>query len=274
MSSVVISNRSIFNQKVGNIEQNKVLLPFNVNKEQEKKLVELLAKIKVTFLVDQDKLSIKSLSYQGMNIKATDKELNNSKFTLAKTYVVTMKQNFMSKVETFYKRIESSKLPTRPTFNISNETNLQEALAEATAEIDLKAINSSLNAQNIENNNEQTVDMNIIETPTPQVLANDPLGETVIDNPVNLNEPKPVEAVVPQQTVVEPQTTPQPEVQQPVVTQQEPMMQQPVQEVAQKPKVRRRLFSRKGNVLVIPIVAIWLGAVFYGTMKLVLGILT
>ena len=128
--------------------------------------------------------------------------------------------------------------------------------------------------QNIENNNEQTVDMNIIETPTPQVLANDPLGETVIDNPVNLNEPKPVEAVVPQQTVVEPQTTPQPEVQQPVVTQQEPMMQQPVQEVAQKPKVRRRLFSRKGNVLVIPIVAIWLGAVFYGTMKLVLGILT
>ena len=38
MSSVVISNRSIFNQRIKNIEQNKVILPFNVNKEQTKKL--------------------------------------------------------------------------------------------------------------------------------------------------------------------------------------------------------------------------------------------
>ena len=37
MSSVVISNRSIFNQSIKNIEQNKVILPFNVNKEQEKR---------------------------------------------------------------------------------------------------------------------------------------------------------------------------------------------------------------------------------------------
>ena len=46
-------------------------------------------------------------------------------------------------------RLVEYKAPERPVFNIGNETNLQAALAEATTEIDLSAINASLNYQNI-----------------------------------------------------------------------------------------------------------------------------
>lgn len=288
MSNVVISNRSIFNQRVSNIEQNKVLLPFNISKEQTKKLVELLSKIKVTFLSEQDKLNISNLTYNNINVKANDRQFINSRFTLSKTYVVTMKQSFITKVSSFYGRLVEYKAPERPIFNIGNETNLQAALAEATTEIDLSAINASLNPQNIQ--------------PNPQVLANNPLGETVIANPVNLN-PQPVEMnPVNQMPFVQPQIQAQPQFQQQFQTQPQfqgqpqiqplpqvnnpnmmvqptmtmaPNMQEvvtPIQEIPEKPK--KRVKKLKGNVLVVPIVVIWLGAVFFGTLKLVTSILT
>ena len=296
MSNVVISNRSIFNQRVSNIEQNKVLLPFNISKEQTKKLVELLSKIKVTFLSEQDKLNISNLTYNNINVKANDRQFINSRFTLSKTYVVTMKQSFITKVSSFYGRLVEYKAPERPVFNIGNETNLQAALAEATTEIDLSAINASLNYQNIQ--------PNTFEQPNPQVLANNPLGETVIANPVNLN-PQPVEMnPVNQMPFVQPQIQAQPQFQQQFQTQpqfqQQPQIQPlpqvnnpnmmvqpamtmapninmqevvtPVPELAEKPK--KRVKKLKGNVLAVPIVVIWLGAVFYGTLKLVTSILT
>ena len=304
MSNVAISNRSIFNQKVGNIEQSKVLLPFNVTKEQENKLVELLSKIKVTFLAMEDKLGIKDLSYLESNIKPANKNFVNSRFTLSKTYVVTMKQNFISKMESFYEKVSTveqqpqqqiqaqpqqivvqQEVPTqpvveqqlvqeRPTFSISNETNLQEALAEATAEIDLKAINEGLNKeQDLTNqalDNVQKVETTVFEQPAQQVLSNNPQGETIIENPVNLTEPtQAVNMAQPQPQGVTPvmPAAPQPEVQQQV-------METPIQQSVEKPKMLKRFFSKKGNVLAIPIVAIWLGGVFYATMKFVMSILT
>jgi len=275
MANVAISNRSIFNQRIGNIEQNKVLLPFNVTKEQENKLMGLLSKVKVTFFAIEDKLKIKDLSYQNANIKTIDRNIGNSRFTLAKTYVVTMK-NIIPKIAPFYEKVIEVKAPDRPTFSISNETNLQEALAEATAEIDLKAINAGLNSQEkpLEvqaKDNVQSVATNIIEQPTPQVLVNNPSGETVIDNPVNLNQPTTVEQVA---NVQQPQVQNVNNVEQQAVNPIQPNVVQQMAQPAVQPKVKKRLFSRKGSVLAVPIVMIWLGAVFYGTMKLVMGILT
>ena len=284
MSSVVISNRNIFNQRIGSIEKSKVLLPFNVSKEQTKKLVDLLEKIKVTFLSEPDKLNIESLIYNNLNIKANDRQLSNCKFALSKTYVVTMKQSFISKVKVFYDRIEAPKLPERPVFNIGNETNLQQALEEATAEIDLSTINASLaNAEIIQNN------ISVEPSPIPQVLANNPLRETVIETPINLNnnveqalvtpvaESMPEVNTVQQSTPVQPQPEPvNNTVQaQPVApTQVAPEAATPIIQVTpiEEPKVKVK--KLKGNVLAIPIVLIWLGAVFYGTLKLVTGILT
>lgn len=278
MSNVVISNRSIFNQKVSKIEQGKVLLPFNVNKEQINKLKELLSKIKVTFLSEQDNLKIKELEYNNKKIKTNDKELNNCKFTLAKTYVVTMKQTFISKVKPFYDNIIKQQEPSRPVFNIGNETNLQQALAEATTEIDLKEINNALNIQ--------TSTEIKTEEQTPQVLANNPLGETVIEKPVNLTpastEVEKIEtpSVNNQENIVsttpqEPQVTPT-EIQTNAVAEQNPAVAnanvvQPTQ-VVEQPKVKVK--KLKGSVLAVPIVVVWLGAVFYGTLKLVTSILT
>lgn len=279
MSNVAISNRSIFNQKVGNIEQSKVLLPFNVTKEQENKLMELLLKIKVTFLAMEDKLHIKDLSYLGTNIKSANKNLVNNKFTLSKTYVVTMKQSFISKMESFYEKIyvaapQQIVAQERPTFSISNETNLQEALAEATAEIDLTAINKEVNKeQELANqalDNVQKVETTVFEQPAQQVLSNDPLGETIIENPVNLTEPTPAENVA--NNVEQPQAQEVTPVVQ--VASQQPVMETSVQQQVEKPKMLKRFFSKKGNVLAIPIVAIWLGGVFYATMKFVMSILT
>jgi len=285
MSSVVISNRNIFNQRIGSIEKNKVLLPFNVSKDQTKKLVDLLSKIKVTFSEEPDKLNIESLVYNNLDIKTSDRQLSNCRFTLSKTYVVTMKQSFISKVKAFYDRIEAPKLPERPVFNIGNETNLQQALEEATAEIDISTINASLaNAETIQNN------IFVEPAPTPQVLANNPLGETVIENPVNLNnnvEQVPVTPVAeqtPEVAKVEPQPTPvqpQPETVNNIVQAQPVAPTQVAPEVAtptmqetpvEEPKVKVK--KLKGNVLAVPIVLIWLGAVFYGTLKLVTSILT
>lgn len=264
MSSVVISNRSIFNQRIKNIDQNKVLLPFNVNKEQTKKLEELLSKIKVTFLSEQDKLNISSLNYNNLNIKTNEKLPSASKFTLSKTYVVTMKQSFIGKVKNFYDRIVEEKAPERPVFSIGNETNLQQALAEATTEIDLSAINASLN--------NQISQPEVAEQKTPQVLSNNPLGETVIENPVNLapteqpanttivNNEVPTTPVSATPQAVEPTT---------VVTTQEVPVQQEVVEQPNK-KVKKKKFG----FIAVPVVMVWLGAVFYGTLKLVTSILT
>jgi len=277
MSSVVISNRNIINQRVVNIEQNKVVLPFNVSKEQVKKLVELLSKIKVTFLAELDKLNINSLTYNDINVKTNDRQLNNCRFTLSKTYVVTMKQNFILKVKSFYGRLVEG--PARPVFSIGNETNLQAALAEATTEIDLSTINASLN----NNQNSQT---NMSEQPS-QVLANNPLGETKIENPVNLNNnvqqvSTPTPTVGDNPTMTDPNQIAQvqPQVNNINVAEQQTVAMAPTNsEIAvpaqdlinqSKPKVKKL----KGSVLAVPIVVIWLGLVFFGTLKLVTSILT
>lgn len=264
MANVVISNRSIFNQRIRSIENNKVLLPFNVSKNQIKKLVELLQKIQVTFLSDIDKLNIGNLTYGNIIVKPSSLQISNGRFTLSKTYVVTMKQNFIEKVKSFYDRIETSKTPERPVFSIGKETNLQEALAEATTEIDLSAINTTLNN-------------NVNLQPTAQVLANNPLGETVIDNPVNLNQQVQQHITQPEVNTVEQQSAVEPIQPTPVNVQAMQEVQnvgeQPVPElnVEQPKKLVKKL---KGNVLAVPIVAAWLGLVFYGTLKLVTNILT
>lgn len=277
MTNVVISNRSIINQKIVNIEKNRVALPFNVTKEQSKKLIDLLSKINVTFLAELDKLSINNLKYNDVSVKATNRQLSNNRFTLSKTYVVTMKQSFITKVKTFYEKVVEEKAPERPIFSIGNETNLQAALAEATAEIDLSTINASLN-------NNQNMQANASVPPT-QVLANNPLGETVIENPVNLNNN--IQQVSSQTPIVDNNST-IPTVNN-TVEQQANNVNIPVQptqtiqpanpqiitvtpEVNVQPKVKVK--KLKGSVLIVPIVLVWLGAVFYGTLKLVTSILT
>lgn len=260
MSSVVISNRNILDQKV-NLEKNRVILPFNVSGEQIKKLKDLLEKTTISFLTETDNLRIGSLLYNGTNVKHNTKTVNESKMTLSKTYVVTMKKTFIDKVIAFYNRIAEP--PKPPMFDIKNETNLQEALStpsqnfnvqemfpqqnpvvgkaleEATTEIDLSSLNAMKTSEQTTENQQPN-----------QVLANDPLGETVINNPVNLNESN-------------------------VQNQQEVnQVQNPTgQEVVEK-KPKRFFLKRKGNVLAIPIVIIWLGLVLFGTVKLVTSILT
>jgi len=259
MSNVVVSNRIIFNQRISNIKQNEVLLPFNITKEQVQKLIGLLSKTKVTFFSEPDKLNIENLEYNNIKIKPSNMQLNGCRFTLSKTYVVTMKQSFINKVKDFYSKVVGVKVPERPVFNIGNETNLQQALAEATTEIDLSAINASLN-------NAPVTETTTIGQPTQQVLANNPLGETVIANPVNLTPPAQQVAVqqnvqpITQQSVIAPNT-----VNQPVVDANN-------QQTVEQPKTKVK--KLKGNVLAIPIVVVWLGAVFYGTLKLVTSILT
>lgn len=264
MSSVVISNRSIFNQRIKNIEQNKVILPFNVNKEQTKKLEELLSKIKVTFLSEQDKLNISNLTYNGLNIKTNEKLPSASKFTLSKTYVVTMKQVFVEKVKTFYNRVVEEKTPERPVFSIGNETNLQQALAEATTEIDLSAINASLN--------NRIYQPEVTEQPTPQVLANNPAGETIIENPVNLApQQQPTTTTIANAEVSIAPASEAPQTVEPttvIATPEAPVQQETVEQPNKKVK------KKKFGFIAVPVVMVWLGAVFYGTLKLVTSILT
>lgn len=260
MSNVVVSNRIIFNQRISNIKQNEVLLPFNITKEQVQKLIGLLSKTKVTFFSEPDKLNIETLEYNNTKIKPINMQLNNCRFTLSKAYVVTMKQTFINKVKGFYNKVVGVKAPERPVFNIGNETNLQQALAEATTEIDLSAINASLNSTPV------------IETPTTaqpsqQVLANNPMGETVIANPVNLT---PVEQ--PATIVMQTQVAQAPVVQENIQTVNQPVVDVNTQQMVEQPKVKVK--KLKGSTLAIPIVVVWLGAVFYGTLKLVTSILT
>lgn len=233
MSSVVInSSRVLGNQRVKSIDSNRVFLPFNVSKGDSTKLANLLSKISVKFFAEPEKLEIERLSYNGLNIKKTDRELNNSRMTLAKTYVVTMKKNFISKVRDFYGRvIEKSDVPV---FSITKELNLQEALQEATMEIDLSTLNQ-------------------INQPNTQVLANNPNGDTVVENPANLNNN--VAEITP---VVETQEINQT----PVVN----------GNVEQSQKVKSRKLS--GKVFVVPVIIVWLGLVLVGTIKAVTAIMS
>jgi len=233
MSSVVINSSKVLgNQRVKSIDSNRVFFPFNVNKGDVTKLGGLLSKISVKFFSEPEKLEIERLSYNGINIKKIDKELNNSKMTLAKTYVVTMKKSFISKVREFYGRVvEKSDVPV---FGITKELNLQEALQEATMEIDLSTLNQ-VNQQNT------------------QVLANNPAGDTVIENPVNLNN-----------NVVQP--TPTVETQE---TNQTPVVNGNVEQLQ---KVKSRKLS--GKVFVVPVIIVWLGLVLVGTIKAVTAIMS
>jgi len=246
MSSVVISNRNIINQKVSNVEKNKVFLPFVVSKDRVKKLETLLSKVKVTFLSEQDKLNISNLSYNNINIKSKDINIDNCRFTLSKTYVVTMKESFSSKVRSFYEKIVKNITFERPIFNISNETNLQEALEEATTEIDLNAINASLNLGAK------------IDKETPQVLANSPLGDTIIENPVNFNEENKQENNIQKESENIPSS--------------QDIVNTPTEQVIEQPKVKVK--KLKGNILIIPVILVWLGVIFVGAVKLVTNILT
>lgn len=248
MSSVVINNiPSISNQKVKSIEENKLLLAFNVTKEQLNKLRTFLEKVSVTFEAEPDKLSISNLSYNGVNIKTTAREISASKMTLPKTYVVTMKQSFISKVQIFYDKIIEKKNLDNPVFGITREINLQEALQEATTEINLSELNKALS-----NSGLATSDSN------KQVLANNPLGDTIIERPIKLNrEEQPVsnnniQEVNSVEGFINQETT--------------------VTEHAIQPKVKSKRL--KGNVLVVPIIIVWLGLVLVGTVKLVTHIMT
>ena len=273
MTNVAISNRSLLNQKVSSLENNKVFLPFNVNKEQAKKLSDLLSKTKISFLFELDNLKIKNKNLV----------LNNCRFTLSKTYVVTMKQNFITKMKTFYNRLVEEKIVERPIFNIARETNLQEALQEATTEIDLSMINAGLN-----NLSPQAVTIpeqfiQVQEQPqSAQVLANNPLGETIIENPINLNmeqQPKISTSTIENNMV---NVNPVNQMNNPSLTNvnipvgESTVINQEainsVENTVQQPKKKKRLL--RGNILSISVVAIWLGLVFFGTLKLVTYILT
>lgn len=233
MSSVVINSSKVLgNQRVKSIDSNRVFFPFNVSKGDATKLVSLLSKISVKFFYEPEKLEIERLSYNGINIKKIDRKLNNNKMTLAKTYVVTMKNSFISKVREFYGRVvEKSDVPV---FSITKELNLQEALQEATMEIDLSTLNQ-------------------ISQQKTQVLANNPAGDTVIENPVNLDN-----------NVEQPA---------PIVETQE-ITQTPV--VNGNVELPQKVKSRKlsGKVFVVPVIIVWLGLVLVGTIKAVTAIMS
>lgn len=152
MSSVVISNRMIGNQRIREIDIAKVNLPFNVSKNQVQKVIDLLSKISISLEVDYDKLEIKSMSFSGLSLKGK-RDIQNSNFTLQSTYVATIKSSIVTKVKAFYDKVKTIEHPQRPIINIGEETNLQQALREATAEIPLEEINQSLNNVNVVNNN-------------------------------------------------------------------------------------------------------------------------
>ena len=291
MSNVVVSNKILSNQKIGNIDSNKVLLPFNVTKDQVEKLKGILSKIDAIFSYDLDKLSISSMTYANSKFKDNNRSLSNCKFTLSNTYVATIKQSIVNKVKVFYDRIIEIKEQV-PVFGISNETNLQEALNEATQEINLSELNAALNKPLPE---EKPIEN------YQQVLANDATGViTTFGGEMNAkNELNQVVTERTNEAVSEP--TPMPI--QPIMTNPEPVVQptmnnQPQfntmsneqvqvpnnlntniplpetyeQAVPVQPNVKVK--KLKGNVLVIPIVIIWLGLVLVGTIKLVTSILT
>ena len=270
MSNVEVINKTLIDQRVNNLENSKVFLPFNVSKSQVEKLQELLNKIKVTFLATTDKLSITSLSFANNKIKSIEKPIPASNFSLSKTYVVTMKKSFIPKISSFYNRIETKIIPERPIFNIEKETNLKEALQEATAEIDLNKINASLNASPVQPQPVQNT------MPEPQPVVNNSINEPV-QQPSQIEIPQvmpaePVRMAEPTEQVTKlevPVVEPQIQNQQVQNSQIQPLEQQtPV--IQPNVKVQKL----KGHVFAIPIVIVWLAAVLYGSIKLVTMILT
>lgn len=292
MSNVVVSNKILSDQRIGNIDSNKVLLPFNVTKEQVEKLKGILSKIDAIFSYDLDKLSISSMAYMNSKFKDNNRDLSNCKFTLSNTYVATIKQSIVNKVKAFYNKIIKPQEQV-PVFGISKETNLQEALNEATQEINLTELNAALNKPLPEEKpieNYQQVLANdatgVITTFGGDMNAKNELNQVVtertneaISNPT----PVPVQPIVNNpEPQVQPTINPQPafntinNVEQPQVPNNLntniPLPETYEQAVPVQPNVKVK--KLKGNVLVIPIVIIWLGLVLVGTIKLVTSILT
>lgn len=292
MSNVVVSNKILSDQRIGNIDSNKVLLPFNVTKEQVEKLKGILSKIDAIFSYDLDKLSISNMTYINSRFKDNNRDLSNCKFTLSNTYVATIKQSIVNKVKAFYNRIIKPQEQV-PVFGISKETNLQEALNEATQEINLTELNAALNKPLPEEKpieNYQQVLANdatgVITTFGGDMNAKNELNQVVtertneaISNPT----PIPVQPIVNNpEPQVQPTINPQPafntvnNVEQPQVPNNLntniPLPETYEQAVPVQPNVKVK--KLKGNVLVIPIVIIWLGLVLVGTIKLVTSILT
>lgn len=292
MSNVVVSNKILSDQRIGNIDSNKVLLPFNVTKEQVEKLKGILSKIDAIFSYDLDKLSISNMTYINSRFKDNNRDLSNCKFTLSNTYVATIKQSIVNKVKAFYNKIIKPQEQV-PVFGISKETNLQEALNEATQEINLTELNAALNKPLPEEKpieNYQQVLANdatgVITTFGGDMNAKNELNQVVtertneaISNPT----PVPVQPIVNNpEPQVQPTINPQPafntinNVEQPQVPNNLntniPLPETYEQAVPVQPNVKVK--KLKGNVLVIPIVIIWLGLVLVGTIKLVTSILT
>lgn len=246
MSNVVINNdKVISNHKTNSLEQSRVILPFHVNKNQISKLTGLLSKTKMTLYSEPDKLQINSLKYSGVRVNpAVAAIAPASKMTLAKTYIATIKKSISDTVSSFYSKIVEAKKEEVPVFGITQELNLQEAfklqqeaIQEATTEIDLTELNKVLNSEKKLPEEEK------------QVLSNSPLGESIIENPVNLNT-----------EVIN------------VNNQTEASVQQATTAVVEQPKTLVK--SKKGNVLVVPVIVIWLGLVLFGTIKAVTAILS
>lgn len=292
MSNVVVSNKILSDQRIGNIDSNKVLLPFNVTKEQVEKLKGILSKIDAIFSYDLDKLSISNMTYINSRFKDNNRDLSNCKFTLSNTYVATIKQSIVNKVKAFYNKIIKPQEQV-PVFGISKETNLQEALNEATQEINLTELNAALNKPLPEEKpieNYQQVLANdatgVITTFGGDMNAKNELNQVVtertneaISNPT----PIPVQPIVNNpEPQIQPTMNPQPafntinNVEQPQVPNNLntsiPLPETHEQAVPVQPNVKVK--KLKGNVLVIPIVIIWLGLVLVGTIKLVTSILT
>lgn len=292
MSNIVVSNKIISDQKIGNIDSNKVLLPFNVTKEQVEKLKGILSKIDAVFSYDLDRLSISNMKYIDTKFKDNNRTLSNCKFTLSNTYVATIKQSIVKKVKTFYDKIVEPQEQV-PIFGISKETNLQEALNEATQEINLTELNAALNKPLPEEKpieNYQQILANdatgVITTFGGEMNAKNELNQVITERTNEaISNPTPI----PAQPIVnnpEPQVQPtmnaQPafntitKVEQPQVPNNLntsiPLPETYEQAVPVQPNVKVK--KLKGNVLVIPIVIIWLGLVLVGTIKLVTSILT
>lgn len=312
MSNVVISNRSIFNQRINNIDKNRVVLPFNVTKEQKDKLIKLLESTTIEFVNEIDKLEISKFIFGNIEVKSV-RDIANSTFTLSKSYVATMKQNIISNVDAFYKKLkeqpktEEAKVEKPIFVHTEDETNLKQALAEATAELDLSELQTKTNvvlANSQMEDKELQVDSSIVSENVEPIVPQEvqPVGQTPVVNPtpapVVNTEPAPVveqQVSVSQQPILTEQpkpvveqsltTEPQPIAnQQPTIlpeqTVQQPQMVQPPQEyventvMPEQPKVKKKLFSRKGNILIIPLIVLWLGLVLFGSIKLVTSILT
>lgn len=310
MSNIVINNRMISDQKIRTVDIQKVNLPFNVSKEQVSKLTNLLSKVRISLEQGINSLDIKDMNFGGISIKP-QKPIENSRFTLKSTYVATIKSNIIEKVTIFYNKIKPQPENKIPVFNIAGETNLQQALREATAEIPLEEINKSLFPNDINKttnpnmpvqpltNNINEVNNSVlpnINTTEKQnvVLANSPyetndikMNSNILPNN-NINQMQFVTNGVPNNQNMMPEqqnikTNENNMINQNIPNNINPMMPQQLDNQVPQPmplpeteiqnsKVKVKKLS--GKVFTIPIVIIWLGLVLVGSIKLVTSILT